>query len=401
MPPGDGERSCSTLRATRTMSILCIQPTADGGGSETALIAMIRQLSAAGWTCHVAVPRRPRLAEEYASAGARLHVVGMPRVTASEGRGYWFGYAAAWPVSVLRLAWLARRLKVDVVHSNSLHSWYGWAAAWLVRRPHVWHAREIVTQSGVALRVERVLARRFARRVVAISAAVAAQLDPANVEGVTDEPDPDVWSPARAGRWRASVGIADDVPLIGSVGRIDTWKGFGVLLDAVPVIRESVPEVAVVVAGDPVGGKDDYAAGLAARAASLGVRWLGHRRDVPDLLADLDVFVQVSTSPEPWGLVHAEALASGVPIVAGDEGGPVEMLAGAPAGAGRLVRPGDAAALAEAVVGLLTAPGVPRGAEARRRRRRLRAADSGGRRWSELFESVLESGAAQPEASRT
>ena len=380
------------MTAIRTRCLLSIQPASDGGGSETALIRMIHQLVAEGWECHVAVPSAARLADEYAAAGATVHIVAMHRITTTEGVGYWLRYGRDWPVSVLRLARLARRLDAGVVHSNSLHSWYGWAVARLVRRPHVWHAREIVVQSALALRVERVLARRFATRVIAMSGAIAAQLDPYNVEVVSDDPDPERWAPGRAGAFRAGAGIADDAPLVGSVARIDTWKGFDVLLDAVPLIRARHPGVVVVVAGAPVGGKEDYAAALASRAAALGgVRWLGPRRDVPELMADLDVFVQVSTAPEPWGLVHAEALASGVPVVAGSEGGPVEILAGAGAGAGRLVPAGDPAALAAAVAELL--PALPSRTETRRLRRRLRPSAPG--RYAAILEA-LRSGPISP-----
>ena len=62
------------------------------------------------------------------------------------------------------------------------------------------HAREIVVQSGAALRVERALCRHFATRVIAVSYAVAAQLDPANVVVLDEYLDPDEFSPARAGR---------------------------------------------------------------------------------------------------------------------------------------------------------------------------------------------------------
>jgi glycosyltransferase involved in cell wall biosynthesis len=353
---------------------------------------MIRQLVAEGWECHVVVPSAARLADEYAAAGATVHIVAMHRITTTEGLGYWFRYGRDWPATVVRLARLARHVDAGIVHSNSLHSWYGWAVARLVRRPHVWHAREIVVQSRVALRVERVLARRFATRVVAMSGAIAGQLDPFNVEVVIDDPDPAEWDPARAGTFRMAAGIADDARLVGSVGRIDTWKGFDTLLDAVPTIRARHPDTVVVVAGAPVGGKDDYAADLAARARALGgVHWLGPRRDVPELMADLDVFVQVSTQPEPWGLVHAEALASGVPIVAGDAGGPVEILAGARPGAGLLVPAGDPTALAAAVNELLTAP--PSRTGTRRARPRLRPSSTG--RYASVLEP-LRSGTIRP-----
>ena len=336
--------------------LLSVQTIRDGGGAEHALIGMIRQLVAAGWECHVAIASPPALAEEYAAAGAVLHVVPMERLTGSEGWKHWVRFAAGWPVSVARLARLARRLDVDVIHTNSLHYLAGWAAAWLSRRPHVWHAREIVVQSRLALGVERWLARRFAVRVVAVSEAVAAQLDPANVVVIFDEPDPASFQPAAAGKFRSRVGLADDLSLDGSVARIDVWKGFDVLLDAWTKVRASRPDAHLVVAGGSVGGKDEYAAGLARRAAGLdGVSWLGPRRDVAELMADLDAFVQVSTEPEPYGLVLAEALACGVPVVGGDRAGPVEILAGLPPAAGRLVPAGDPDALADAVLAILPA----------------------------------------------
>ncbi len=371
-----------------------MQPVSDGGGSEHALIAMVGQLTADGWECHVVLPGPARLASEYAAAGATLHHLAMPNLTTSGGGGRWARFAVMWPLTVSRLARLARQLDVTVLHSNSLHSWYGWAAAALLRRPHVWHAREIVFQSRAALGIERFLARHFAVRVIAISQAVAAQLHPANVVVIFDEADPARFGPGRAGRFRAAAGVGDPVPLAGSVARLDTWKGFDLLFDAWPAVRRGRPDAELVVAGAAVAGKEDYAAHLRDRAESLpGVHWLGPRSDVAELMADLDVFVQVSTEPEPFGLVVVEALTSGVPVVAGAEGGPLETLGPEAARAttpqGRLVPAGEPAALAEALIGLLP----PRSSTAARRARpRLRDATAG--RFAPLFDEVAQGLAA-------
>jgi glycosyltransferase involved in cell wall biosynthesis len=187
---------------------------------------------------------------------------------------------------------------------------------------------------------------------------VASQLDSPFVEVVTDEADPDRFRPERAGRFRASAGIDDAVPLLGSIGRLDTWKGFGTLLDAFDHLRLRGAGVELVVAGPAVPGKEDYADQLRARAeATPGVHWLGPRRDVEEVMADLDVFVQVSSEPEPFGLVVVEALACGVPVVAGSEGGPLEILGEAATlrsvPAGRLVPPGEPEATALAALTLL------------------------------------------------
>jgi glycosyltransferase involved in cell wall biosynthesis len=316
---------------------------------------MLRSLPSDEFECHVVVPGEPPLRAEYEAAGATIHIVPMRRISTSHGVGSWLAYAFSWPFAVTRLTHLVRLLQIDVLHTNSLHSWYGWAVARFARKPHVWHAREIVVQSGAALRVERFLARRAAR-VVCGSQAIADQLDPDNTVVIYDTPDPDVFSPSKAGRFRAHHDIADDVPLAGVVGRLDTWKGIDVLLDAWPGVKHVHQQAHLVIAGAPVQGKEQYANELEARARALpDVHWLGEIDEaaVADLFADLDVLVAPSTQPEPYGLSVAEALVSGAAVVATDAGGPREILAAASAGAGRLVPMGDVAALTTAIVAVL------------------------------------------------
>jgi glycosyltransferase involved in cell wall biosynthesis len=364
---------------------------AESGGSDQALLRLAGQLAAAGWAVHVALPAASPIAAEFAAAGATLHVVPMHRLSTSHGLATWLAYAVGWPKSVLALRRLARSLRADVVHSNSLHSWYGWAAAWLTGTPHVWHAREIVVQSRPALIVERFLALHFARLVLAISEAVAAQLHRSNLLVVHEEAGPTEFFPGRAGRAREALGLPDDAVTVGYVGRIDTWKGVDVLLDSIPLLgapslgapslgapslggepaRDMGP-VRVIIAGGTVGGKEAYADRLHRRADELGVRWAGPLPGpkAADLIADLDCLVLPSTEPEPWGLVLVEALACGTPVVATDAGGAKEILAGLPPEAGRLVPPRNASALAAAISDLLP-PSTS--TELRQARRVLRA----------------------------
>ena len=301
---------------------------------------MLRSLPPDEFTCHVAVPAEPPLRAEFEAAGVVVHVVPMARISRSHGVREWIAYAAGWPLAVARLARLVRSCEIDVVQSNSLHSWYGWAVAAITGRAHVWHAREIVVQAGSALTVERFLARHFATTVICMSDAIGAQLHPDNLVVIRETADPDEYKPARAGRFRNSAGIPDDVPLAGAAGRVDTWKGYDVLLDAFEIAKQADRRLHLVVAGGAVAGKEWLFDALEARAATMpDVRWLGPRTDLADVLADLDSFVLPSTEPEPYGLVAVEALACGVPVIATDAGGPREIAHDAVPGSVTLVAP--------------------------------------------------------------
>ena len=361
-----------------------MQPVAERGGSDQALLRLVRSLPRDEFDFHIALPGPSPLATEFEAAGATLHVVPMQRLSTSHGAGEWGGYVAGWPVAVARLTALARRLHVDVVHSNSLHSWYGWAVARALGRPHVVHAREIVVQSGAALRVERALCRHSAARVIAVSYAVAAQLDPANVVVLDEYLDPDEFSPARAGAFRPRVDLPDGVPVIGAVARLDPLKGLDVLLDAYGIARVERPDLRLVIVGSPVLGQDAYAADLRERVAAIpGARLLESRADVPDVMADLDVLAFPSVEPESYGLVLVEALASGTPVVASDHGGPPEIVARATPGTAAAIPPGDADALARALLDLL-----PAQTSAVRRRARLPAFTPPAPRFAELFRTA-------------
>jgi glycosyltransferase involved in cell wall biosynthesis len=369
--------------------LLAIQPVAERGGSDQALLRMLRSLPPDEFTCHVAVPAEPPLRTEFEAAGVVVHVVPMARISRSHGVREWIAYAAGWPLAVARLARLVRSCEIDVVQSNSLHSWYGWAVAAITGRAHVWHAREIVVQAGSALTVERLLARHFATTVICMSDAIGAQLHPDNLVVIRETADPDEYKPARAGRFRNSAGIPDDVPLAGAAGRVDTWKGYDVLLDAFEIAKQADRRLHLVVAGGAVAGKEWLFDALEARAATMpDVRWLGPRTDLADVLADLDSFVLPSTEPEPYGLVAVEALACGVPVIATDAGGPREIAHDAVPGSVTLVAPRDAAALARAI-GERFAGFSDFGTAARQRRIPLRTAEP------ERFAGVFRAAAAR------
>jgi glycosyltransferase involved in cell wall biosynthesis len=148
---------------------------------------------------------------------------------------------------------------------------------------------------------------------------------------------------------RAALGIAPDVPLILTIGRMTEQKGYGYLLDAVPGVLAAFPDAHFVWAGEgPLYG--DLCARLEAAHLTDSVHMLGRRDDARELMAAADLFVLPSLF-EGLPLVILEAMAAGTPIVATYTGGTPEAMTDGVHGA--LVPPGDAAALQSAIIAAL------------------------------------------------
>jgi glycosyltransferase involved in cell wall biosynthesis len=118
---------------------------------------------------------------------------------------------------------------------------------------------------------------------------------------------------------RASLGVAPGQVAVGIVGRLVWQKGFRDLFTAAERLRQTHPEVMIVVVGpsDPdkadALGPDD----IAAAEAVGNVRFLGGRDDVDQLYHGFDIFVLPSYR-EGFPRSAMEAAASGVPVVATD-----------------------------------------------------------------------------------
>lgn len=149
---------------------------------------------------------------------------------------------------------------------------------------------------------------------------------------------------------RRELGLPEDAPLIGSVGRLNLQKGHRYLLAALPAVLAQVPETRALIVGD-----GDQSEPLKQQARELGVServsFAGHRADVPEVLGALDVFC-ISSTYEGTPLALFEAMAAAKAIVSTAVDGCREVLEEGVTGL--LVPPSDPAALAGALVRALS-----------------------------------------------
>lgn len=156
-------------------------------------------------------------------------------------------------------------------------------------------------------------------------------------------------SPARRRSSRDTLGLTPERPVILAVGRREHVKGHRHLVTAVDILRQRFPEVLLMIAGREGSASDELERFVADRGIEQYVRFLGHREDIPELLAAVDLLALPSLSEGLPGVV-IEAMALKIPVVASDIPAVAEVTGGDTA---VLVPPGDAGALAEALAALL------------------------------------------------
>lgn len=267
--------------------------------------------------------------------------------------------------AVRRLRALFAAASPDVVHAHGMRA--GALAALALgggslRPLLVVTVHNAAPSGGLAGMVYRLLERLVARRadqVLCVSSDLESRMRALRAKQVAHALVPAPAAPAIVGAatlagLRAELGIAggpDRPPVVLTVARLAPQKGLDTLIDAAAHWRDRDPAPLLVVAGE-----GPLEAGLTQRAMAAGVamRLLGHRRDVPALMAAANVFVLPSVW-EGQPLALQEALRAGLPLVASRVGG-IPDLTGEDAAL--LVPPDDAAALAAAVLSLLDDPAL-------------------------------------------
>jgi glycosyltransferase involved in cell wall biosynthesis len=252
---------------------------------------------------------------------------------------------------------------VDIVHARSRAP--AWSALGAARRT----GRAFVTTFHGTYNFRSSLKRRYnavmakGDRVIAISEFIAQHvrenydIDPARLRVIHRGVDFVAFDPTRvtaerlaplARAWR----LPDGAPVVMLAGRLARWKGHEVVVKALHRLARS-DAVAVLVGGDH--GRAAYRRELESLAQALGVssrlRIVGDCRDMPAAYMLADVVVSASTDPEAFGRVAVEAGAMGRPVVATDHGASRETVV--PGETGWLVPPGEPAALAQAIDGVL------------------------------------------------
>ncbi len=284
-------------------------------------------------------------------------------------------------LQALRGAFALRQLlkdeKIVVVQTffESSDLWAGLVTRLFSSAKLIWSRRDLGILRGRKHAAAYRLLRHLPHRVLAVSEQVRQhvievdRIAPARVltvhNGVDVEPSMEVPIVGRD--------HPDHVPVVLTIGNIRRVKGHDILIAAAAGVLREFPHVRFEVAGEVL--DEVYFEELQAQIQQLGigasVRFLGGVRNLPSKLGTADIFVLPSRS-EGFSNALVEAMAYGLPVVATAVGGNAEAVEDGVTGL--LVAAENAAALADALLVLLSAPGVAK-----------RMGTAGHRRWQADF----------------
>jgi glycosyltransferase involved in cell wall biosynthesis len=312
------------------VKILYLNHTSQVSGAELSLLALM-VLARAEAEVALVCPRG-ELMERATAIGVETITLEVPQVGFSSG---WFGTVEAalrYARAGVQVRRIARQGRFDYVHAGSVRAGLLAAFCLLTHPRRLTDVRDALPAGGKATVVKLAL-RLTAHVIVFNSEYTRARFG--------------FSKPARSLVIYPSIDLAPFLRLplqergrnpltLGVIGQITPWKGQDDAVRILEFVRRKFPDTRLRIVGgvvftgggvsfDNVQFEQHLRALVAERGLQDAVEFVGEVEEIPSVLASVDVLLAPSWQ-EPFGRVVAEAMASGVPVVATSVGGPGELI---------------------------------------------------------------------------
>jgi len=313
------------------------------GGGQRSLLGLLEGLDKTEFKPIVVCPVEGSLSQEVKKLNIGTRIVNMPSLRQLNLIGLCKG--------VSQLKKIIKDEKINLVHANgSRAAIYAGLASKLTGIRLVWHVR-IVDSDGL---LDRFLAS-LSTRIIVVSEAVNRrfiwmQNRRDGVKTIYNGIDLERFSPVLSGEGiRREFGLDSDTPLVGTVGRLDWYKGHDYFLMAARKVIDKFPNCHFMIVGE--GQKRKELEDLTKKLnLKNNITFTGDRKDIAEILASFDLFVLSSVS-EGLGRSVIEAMAMRKAVVATNVGGIPEVVRDRESGI--VVPAKNVGALAEAIIDLV------------------------------------------------
>ncbi len=303
-------------------NILHAIDTTGPGGAETVFLDLVEKLRLDGYS-NYAIIKGPGWVEEQLKRRGVEYYIAKPRGFLSIPY-YW---------SLLKFI---RKQNTVLVHAHLLGSTLTYSLLSLILRIPVVatiHGRVDVNPNERFVAIKNYIMKLGVNTMVAVSRDLAAYISARklfkqdDIQVIYNGIEESRYGKNSSKSLRASLGIGDDVILVGSLGNVRPAKSYDVLIaSAALLIKEGQHNLHFVIAGHQ---KLDLMAQLQTLIDQHGIQdrihFIGFHENTNEFLGQLDCFV-LSSSSEGFSIATIEAMATGLPVVATRCGGPEEII---------------------------------------------------------------------------
>ncbi len=289
------------------------------GGGENRLLDLVRNLDRNSYNPTIVCPDAGEFSDRLVNLGIPVAICRLPgwRKVSS----YPFRRLAA-----NRLSKLAEKEHIDLVHTSDLWlNYYAWRVGQSLGIPTISHVRNVLKPENV----QKHLFDKF-DRIIAISKRTK---EPLVSGGIPSEKIDVIYDGIDLSSFTVN-SINDNVlrrdyqlkeHLVGLIGRIEPFKRQREFVHIVSEVLRARQDVSFLIIGEPAENQSGYFRDVKKDIEKFGVSenivFTGYRRDMPEVLASLDLLVTLSA-----GSVVMEAMASGLPVIGTELGSAVEVI---------------------------------------------------------------------------
>ncbi|MBI2472866.1 MAG: glycosyltransferase [Planctomycetes bacterium] len=225
--------------------------------------------------------------------------------------------------------------QIDIVHGHMVPAdfWGSFMAKIFRRRKTIYTCHQPFLKEGYAMRVQQFALNIFlADRIVSVSEATThfcskiCHASPKKIIKIPNAVDTDRFTPEVSGSSiRAELGLSDDVFIIGNIGRYTPEKGYPFFIETAAKVAQTHQNARFLIVGH--GSEYNKLTDLIEKLGLTNRFFVtGPRRDIPEILGAVDIFLFTSIWGEAFGISLIEAMAAGKPIIAANIGPTKEII---------------------------------------------------------------------------
>lgn len=348
-------------------TILVIHQSADLYGSDKSLFSLLGALANSEYQLIVCLPVYGPLVEDLKKVNIEVQILPLLKVGRHTLTNLWrfWKLPSILANSLNGIDKVVGNRKIDLVYTNTIAVLAG--AYWAKRRrvAHIWHVREIISKPIFVSQAFVFLTKYFSTKLICNSDNTRQWIDPSaqkrsvtvwnGVETILDGSIDTAKQYAARNRFE----VTDGEVVVLMAGRINSWKGQDLLLEALEHIPLEIRKfIRVLIVGSSPSGQPHHTEKLKRliNNSTIKDKIIFHEfnRDLDDYYLAADILIVPSKLPEPFGRVAIEAMAFSLPVIAAKHGGLLEIIEDEQTGL--LFEPNNCVALSKAILSLIHDP---------------------------------------------